>query len=229
MTTDNTVYFRLSGQVYRGRSIHNVKLENMDGSKVAPILQREIAKMLNRQAQLREYVYIAESYNPEQSGYKVGKTKDIERRERELDVDIIFNIECDTWGNASGLVLEKLLHELYTFAGLRILGEWFDLTWWDIELLRIFFKSYPYGDAMDEKVDQIMAFKKAVDGLQPIYHLDDVINTKSALKRYLGLWDKTYQLHEQICIVYLVRRLVSSGCIPETIFRFAAENIIFRN
>jgi hypothetical protein len=224
MTTDNKTYYRLSASLKDPDNPTSVVLENMDGSKVSPHIQNLIAMCLQEQAEQREYVYIAKTTKPEQHGYKVGRTKDLSRRERELGMQIVLTIPCDVWGDFSATKLESILHELYDCAGLRINREWFDLTWWDIELLRA---SYRDGFNYAQKQNFFYFFQEATRRFKLSYPTTSPLLIKAIMRGLLRFWKKDSEPTARICLTYVVRRLFVEGYIPESLYRYAIEETIF--
>jgi hypothetical protein len=224
MTTDNKTYYRLSASQPTPDNPAEVVLEYMDGSKVRPHTQKWLGLCLQEQAEQREYVYIAKTYKPEQQGYKVGRTKNLTRRERELGLQAALVIPCDVWHDFSATYLESFLHELYNLAGLHITREWFDLNWWDIELVRIFFQDLT---SFKEQEYSFLAFYQGKEYLRDLLSKNLSSDTNKILRYLIYLWNKQIETGKRIFIVYLIRHLVVSGSVPPNLFRYAAEHLIY--
>jgi hypothetical protein len=224
MITDNKTYYRLSASLQDPKNPTNVLLENMDGSRVYPEIQKVLGLYLQKQAEQRDYLYIAKTYKPKMEGYKVGRTKDLSRRERELGLQVALAIPCDTWSDFSASNLEYILHKLYGCAELRITGEWFSLTWWDIELIRVTFREQM---SIKQKVDCFLAFLDASDDSKYDFSFKDENHTPRKLQYCLRLWEGDSELGTKIYSVYTMRRLSLKGYIPENLYRYAIEELIF--
>jgi hypothetical protein len=224
MTTDNKTYYRLSTSPSTLDNPAEVVLEYMDGSKVRPHTQKWLGLCLQEQAEQREYVYIAKTYKPEQQGYKVGRTKNLTRRERELGLQVALVVPCDVWHDFSAIYLESFLHELYNLAGLRITREWFDLNWWDIELVRIFFQDLT---SFKEQEYSFLAFYQGVGYLRELLTKNLNADTNKVVRNSLNLWNKQIEVGKRIFIVYLIRHMVVAGRVPPSLFRYAVEHLMY--
>lgn len=80
---------------------------------------------------MKGYVYIG--YDESSRYFKIGKSNDVSRREREIrNMNPTFRVLCHA-PTENQDVTEKALHEKY--ASKRIIGEWFDLSPKDIQEL----------------------------------------------------------------------------------------------
>ena len=224
MKNGKKTYFRVCLVTYDDSDESEMFAEYIDGTKIDPELQIVMGEALIEQAETHEYVYIGMSLNSDQKGYKIGKTNNIRRRERELNMKVIHSIECDAWGDCSAVALESLLHKLYTYSDLKISGEWYDLTEWDIELLRVFL-----GRDLDfvAKRDIFRAFQYAINNLQVAYNRVNDEKLHSSLIYFAKIW-RDYPNHgTKILVSYVTRMLYLKNRVPESIFRAAIENTIF--
>lgn len=142
---------------------------------------------------MKGYVYIG--YDSSNNYFKIGKSKDVARREREIrNMNPTFRILCNALTENQD-VTEKALHKKY--ANKRIVGEWFDLSSKDVHEITGLSVSYiniitrransgnpeclDCGDVMDFYCD-------AVDKSQFIY--------------FCGRCDKSYKLDQVTRALY---------------------------
>jgi hypothetical protein len=119
-----------------------------EGNKIPPERHRAIANQIIETVDEDAYVYVG--YSPTKMLYKIGVTGNIERREKELGIDIFFMIKCEPWGDYSPFTLEKLLHRIFTKLGQHIEGEWFELDGIDLFWLANVHKNVKDGHIKEE-------------------------------------------------------------------------------
>jgi hypothetical protein len=101
-----------------------------EGNRIPPERHREIAAKITETLDEDAYVYVG--YSPTKMLYKIGKTNNIDRREKELGIEIYYYAKCEPWGNHDAFALEKILHRIFTKLGQQIEGEWFELDTIDL-------------------------------------------------------------------------------------------------
>jgi hypothetical protein len=128
VTISSDQYFRLiiksDGSAY---------IQNIDGSNVEPEAARTICNKIEATANTPAYVYVG--YDKWNECYKIGWSRDPEKRGQRLGIDILFTYECELWGKYSARKFECLLHYLFKQAQTHLEGEWFNLQAWDVWLL----------------------------------------------------------------------------------------------
>lgn len=107
--------------------VFNKKILNIDVSDID--LRNQIFESAQNS---RQFVYIAKQTN-ENNIYKIGRTKDLETREKTFQVGNIF-VNLIAYRNVKDSVrAENYLHNF--FSKKRIMGEWFELNELDLEIL----------------------------------------------------------------------------------------------
>jgi hypothetical protein len=85
---------------------------------------------LSRQYPVTAYVYVGYSHSKQQ--YKIGKSRNPERRALQLSIEMLHKIPCCTVKEADEI--EEMLHR--RLQSKRIQGEWFSLSSDDIQKLK---------------------------------------------------------------------------------------------
>lgn len=105
---------------------------DINGNPLQPAEAKLVGASLVNTATGKSYVYVGKRQSD--GAYKIGRTEDITRRQKELGItfDIVF--ECDLYGDFSSVKLEAALHR--AFEDEWIEGEWFRLTATDISIIQ---------------------------------------------------------------------------------------------
>jgi hypothetical protein len=93
-----------------------------DGVEVSGHSGYLILKALRRRYERPCYVYLG--FSPTRNLWKIGLSRNVERRAEQLQIEIKHIIPCDDVREAA--FLELMLHDIYLDK--RVMGEWFALT-----------------------------------------------------------------------------------------------------
>jgi len=117
-TMEQQKYLRIIEK--RGKSY----IVDMDGNPLQPHEAHKVGNALVETAMGKSYVYIGK--REIDGAYKIGRTEDIDRRQRELGITFETVFECDLYGDHSSVKLEAAFHKF--FEEDRLDGEWFKLS-----------------------------------------------------------------------------------------------------
>jgi hypothetical protein len=122
-------------EYYRVKIDQNKKayIVDQEGNKLDPERHMEIAETIMLTAQQPRYVYFG--WSETKQCHKIGISVDPGRRSGELDIEILFTIKCQMWGELSALNIEQSLHSIFKMAGRHVEREWFHLNKADLQLL----------------------------------------------------------------------------------------------
>lgn len=123
-------------EYYRVKIDQNKKayIVDQEGNKLNPERHVEIAETIMSTAQQPRYVYFG--WSEQKQCHKIGISVDPDRRSGELDIEILFTIKCQMWGESSALNVEQALHSIFKMIGRHVEGEWFHLNATDIEIIK---------------------------------------------------------------------------------------------
>jgi hypothetical protein len=108
-----------------------------DNKLLSPDLCRMIGMLLVQTAEAPTYLYIGKRFHSAtKDHWKIGISKEPDRRAKELDMSIFHQVKCSGWGKLSANKIESALHKIYTIVGKRVENEWYDLTPYDVLYLR---------------------------------------------------------------------------------------------
>jgi hypothetical protein len=105
-----------------------------EGNRIPPERHREIAAKITETVGEDAFVYVG--YSQTKMLYKIGKSNDPIRREKELGIDVFITFKCEPWGEYSALAYEKILHNFFIGMGSHVAGEWFELDMVDLHFLK---------------------------------------------------------------------------------------------
>lgn len=129
MSTDKTFYRVVERN---GETV----IVDLDGKLVNPHEMKRLASHIIETIERPMYVYIGVRHSD--GMYKIGKTGNVDRRAKELDIEIIHTLACKRFGDCSAVAVESHLHRLFTAMGRHETGEWFRLNLHDVSLVMSF-------------------------------------------------------------------------------------------
>ncbi|MBC7810224.1 MAG: GIY-YIG nuclease family protein [Burkholderiales bacterium] len=109
---------------------------DLDGNVIDPHKMEQLASSIITTKRQPLYVYIGGREHDKL--YKIGMTRNIERRSKQLGIKVIQTIQCDRFGTYSAANVEKQLHAIMNALGCHVEGEWFQLDSFDIQFLAQF-------------------------------------------------------------------------------------------
>lgn len=169
-----------------------------EGQTIPPAVAKTLGQSLVDTAMGKSYVYVTK---PREDGcYKIGRTEDLERRQKELSVEFAHIVECDLYGEYSSSAVEAFLHRF--FSAWRKDGEWFELANVDIRLLKI---------APSLGVDVI----EYLGGINPIVdeYLEEVRRygiSKCVANFMFKYTENNCKPEEYVALEYMIEKMISS-------------------
>lgn len=122
---------------------HNGRLVIFDADgEVDAKTARKIIKALRQSYPVKHWVYIG--YHPAKKLYKVGITANVERRARQLGIEIRHTVECPDFSHAYDI--EQVIH--ITLREYSIAPEWYDCKWGEFEFLEPYTDHFLAGGAV---------------------------------------------------------------------------------
>lgn len=111
-------------------------VRSLDGAgQVSPDESKSIGEKIVSTATEPSYVYIG--YQASTNRHKIGLSIKPPRRAKELDIEILHTVKCQSWGDHSARRLERCFHDFFRLMGKHIEGEWFHLSGFDVWNLKI--------------------------------------------------------------------------------------------
>jgi hypothetical protein len=124
---------------------------DLDGNIIDPHKMEQLASSIINTKRQPLYVYVG--IRERDNLYKIGMTRNIERRSKQLGIEIIQTIQCDRFGTYSAFNVEKHLHAIMKALGCHIEAEWFQLDPVDLRLLSEFKSSKDVVDNEQSIID----------------------------------------------------------------------------